>query len=266
MTTAATFTNEFYVTLPNNSSTDYFPENRSWSFRTKLAKPISLHGNWEVGLAEIQYPHTWNTVEQSLKLRYTMGDKDAATGKVFWWSAEVPPGQYPNVESVLETIHNNMVPDALQQIKFFYDKATRLVSLQCVNQCEVRFNDPLLPQILGFDYNEQLAMKGQTRMHVAKRVPDLKLGHFGLWVYTDITAPVPVGDATVPLLRIVAVEGEDGDIVTKTYDRPHYVPVNQSHFDCLEVHISSDLGRFVSFEYGKVVVKLHFRPRRLQYL
>ncbi|GFR23266.1 uncharacterized protein TNCT_687741 [Trichonephila clavata] len=38
---------------------DYFPKNTQALFRTKLARPIMLTGEWEVGLSEIFVPRTW---------------------------------------------------------------------------------------------------------------------------------------------------------------------------------------------------------------
>ncbi|GFQ74549.1 uncharacterized protein TNCT_166371 [Trichonephila clavata] len=47
---------------------DYFPKNTQASFRTKLARPIILTGEWEVGLSEIFVPRT------SLLLWFNIGN------------------------------------------------------------------------------------------------------------------------------------------------------------------------------------------------
>ena len=52
----------FYLTLPSNSLSSYFPGNVVSDYTTKLPKEINLEGDWEVGLAEISYPHNWYTV------------------------------------------------------------------------------------------------------------------------------------------------------------------------------------------------------------
>ena len=36
----------------------YFPDNETSNFVTKLPRTLQLDGEWEVGLAEIDYPHT----------------------------------------------------------------------------------------------------------------------------------------------------------------------------------------------------------------
>lgn len=49
---------QFYITLPSNSSMRFFPENRTCCYITQLPRSIELTGVWEVGLAEIHYPLT----------------------------------------------------------------------------------------------------------------------------------------------------------------------------------------------------------------
>ena len=53
-----------YITLPSNSSLQYFPQNSLTQFKTKLAKQI-IHdeSKCEVALAEISFPKTWVNVQ-----------------------------------------------------------------------------------------------------------------------------------------------------------------------------------------------------------
>ena len=55
---------EFYVMLPSNSSMEYFPNNQTSNFVTNLSRTLQLDGEWEVGLAEIDYPHTWYNIHK----------------------------------------------------------------------------------------------------------------------------------------------------------------------------------------------------------
>lgn len=50
----------FYVTLPSNSSLEYFPENKLNNFTTKLHSTLRLEGSYEVGLVEMSYPQNWS--------------------------------------------------------------------------------------------------------------------------------------------------------------------------------------------------------------
>jgi hypothetical protein len=53
----------FYVTLSSDSSANYFPNNTVARFITKLRERICLEGEYEIGLVEIIYPHTWYNVD-----------------------------------------------------------------------------------------------------------------------------------------------------------------------------------------------------------
>jgi hypothetical protein len=73
-----------------------------------------------------------------------------------------------------------------------------------------------------------------------------------------------VGDAQVPLLRIVPVEGRDGEMITRVFDQIEYCPLLQRRFQTVEIDIRDDTGSIVQFERGRVVVTLHCRKRRYQ--
>jgi hypothetical protein len=49
----------FYVTLPSDSTADYYPNNMVAPFVTKLPEHIRLEGDYEIELAEFIYSHSW---------------------------------------------------------------------------------------------------------------------------------------------------------------------------------------------------------------
>jgi hypothetical protein len=53
----------FYITLPSDSSANYYPDNTIARFVTKLPERIRFDGEYKMGLAEIIYPHTWYNVD-----------------------------------------------------------------------------------------------------------------------------------------------------------------------------------------------------------
>ena len=42
----------------------YFPDNKTSNFVTKLPRTLQLDGEWEVGLAEIDHLHTWHNIRE----------------------------------------------------------------------------------------------------------------------------------------------------------------------------------------------------------
>ena len=86
-----------------------------------------------------------------------------------------------------------------------------------------------------------------------------------LYVYTNIIHSQFVGDVKVPLLRIVDVEGQGGKSVTKAFDRLQYLPVCRQTLDTIKISIKDNAGDSISFQHGKVAIKLHFRKQRSVY-
>ncbi|GFW79771.1 chromo domain-containing protein [Trichonephila clavipes] len=84
---------------------------------------------------------------------------------------------------------------------------------------------------------------------------------FNTW--SDLVEPQIVGDVQAPLLKIVKVEGKDGEVVNAHYTRPHYVPVIRRHFQTVEMVLRLHSGELVPFERGRVIAVLHFRMRQI---
>ena len=53
---------DFYLTLPSNASMKMYSDNTLAHYITDLPQRIDLSGEWECGLAEIQYPHTCHNI------------------------------------------------------------------------------------------------------------------------------------------------------------------------------------------------------------
>ena len=71
-----------------------------------------------------------------------------------------------------------------------------------------------------------------------------------------------VGDSQVSLKRIVPIEGEHGELVTRIYENVHYNRLQRKSFGTIEVDIRDRIGEKVSFERGTLNVTLHFRQRK----
>ena len=58
--------NEFQLTLPSNASITFSPDNKPATYTTTPPTPISLEGEWEVALIDIQYPHNWMNITKDV--------------------------------------------------------------------------------------------------------------------------------------------------------------------------------------------------------
>jgi hypothetical protein len=127
---------------------------------------------------------------------------------------------------------------------------------------------PELEVILGFS-TTQNPLSNET--HEIARIGgdhscDLKAGIHALYIYCDLLQFTHIEDIKAPLLRVVDSGGETGDVVTRYYERPRYVPLQKKSFDSVQIVIRDDLGEKIQFENGKVLLTLHFRRAHNKYL
>ena len=245
---------QFYLHLPSNASLDKFPTNTLTEYRVCLPQTISLTGDWEVALTEIHYPHSWNNVQGNFENRFYLRNQELDD---MWEPLIVPPGYYTSAADLIAKINkvinaNDRFKDELQ---LSFDTLNRKVTVHLQNKTEVYFYG--IGQTLGFSPNKVI-----SRTSTAERAVDLEHGFHDLYVYCDMIQSQYVGDALVPLLRIVPVEGKDGERICKSFIRPQYLPVSRKQFESIEVNIKRDTGENVPFELGKVLLTLHFRQSR----
>lgn len=255
----------FYVTLPSDSSMKYYPNNTVTRFRTQLASNLSLPGSWEVGMAEVAYPHSWFNVGGGCSIRLRKGNLMKAIS--------LDEGYYKNVDRVIKELQ--LPPE--YGVDLYYKKAINRTMVRLTverkkdNTAEERVQVEMSPQlcnILGFDYysspvgGPDSSTSYYTNTSVYGEYPPNLDPIKNLFIYTDIIPPQHVGDTMVPLIRCVRVKGDHSDYVEKIYDRPHYIKLAQNNISSIEIDIRDDRGNPVLFTDGKSQVKLHFRRSR----
>ena len=114
-----------------------------------------------------------------------------------------------------------------------------------------------LASIMGFS-PRQLTFR-EERKHNEKVAMDRNRGFNGLYVYCDAAEAIPVGDIKDPILSVVDVAENFGDLIHRLYTTPQYVPVSKKKFNTMEIDTGDDTGRSVPFEFGKTIVTLLFR-------
>lgn len=99
--------NQFYLTLPSNSSLDYYPNNTVANYVTHL--PTSIHltgdgGDWEIALVEAHYPCSFLTVCNDATIfiysKPTIDHEEAAAAAVDVTKVtalSVEPGNYKDI-------------------------------------------------------------------------------------------------------------------------------------------------------------------------
>ena len=252
-------TDHFYLTLPSDSSAAYYPNNAIARYVTKLPERIRLDGDYEVGLSEFVYPHTWYNVDNRTG-KYWIGALDVYTSKLA--RTYIKSGYYRNGDEFASSL-THQATRALAD-----DVSVKFAFLKCGGRMRmlVRNSDERMV-ILSWDlleflgFREKLITTKEADI-IASTAFDANRGLNLMYVYCDVASHVIVGGAKIPLLRVCNVVGRHGEVTKNTYDRPHYVPVGRREFDTIEIGINNELGEPIPFEFGKSIVTLHFRRTR----
>ena len=236
----------FYLTLPSSS--------------TRLPERIRLDGEYEVGLAEIAYPHTWYNVDNREEI-YWIGAYNLATNGLI--KAFVKSGYYSDGEAFVASLTHQAtrtfadIPDI--SLKLSFVKHADRIRMQVRNSKEhIVVLSWELMEFLGF--REKLIAKKEADL-VASNAFDVNRGLHLMYVHCDVASHGVVGDVRAPVLRVCNVSGTHGRVVHVTYERPHYVPVGRREFDTVGITINNEHGDPMPFEFGNLMVTLHFRRR-----
>lgn len=174
----------FYLTLLSNSSMEYFPDNKTTMFSTKLPKSLTLDGEWSVGVAEFQYPCTMFTVQEHENIIYitkTMIMPGDQKPSLVYYKTHIPATNYDNIDHILVALNN-----IKEKIKFRYDEVSKLVCVSVIDESikSVKLS-PKLSFQLGFEPDRNLVERG-----IGKCPANLHLGlPSQLFVYCDIVEP-----------------------------------------------------------------------------
>ena len=218
-----------------------------------------------MGLVEMHYPRTWYNISRNCDRQFTISAytrrKRRSSLRETLMSLQrtevfqISEGYYPNIESLFEEIQEQQrkcLNEIDPRISFKYHTATRTLSIDC-DSCMIEV-PPCIQHMLGMGSSRKLRSGTTTTMDPIDLEPIQSM-----FVYCDIVEPHIVGDTTTSLLRIVPVEGESGQLITRIYKNIHYIPIQRKQFQTLEIYIRDHTGQKVAFECGTLNVMLHLR-------
>lgn len=234
---------------------EFYSDNTLTHYVTKLPQRIHLKGEWEVGLTDIHYPHSWyNLRGAEILLVKNKGSK----------TFHIENGYYESTEKLVDTI-NDLVKTEFHEesVHLSYNPVNQHVSVKVVAPWRFLPNTHM-GNVLGFGA-QQTSFDGGTNYETyrGEHVAALNQGIYGLFVYSDIVEPQTVGDRLVPLLRTVPITGRHGENVATYFQNVHYVNLLRKEFDMVEIDIRDDTGQPIPFEQGKLMLTLHFRKKQL---
>ena len=273
----------FYLTLPSNSSMEYYPDNSASHYHVKLPQDINLTGEYEVGLSEILFSNTYfNIREWDCYFNYLIPEKDSEEATPQESSPQatasnqpddsapslvsvvIPGGLYESNEHFTHTLNTSVKKilgnqnNGHPKVKFYYNKASKKASLTIYESKGQLRLSPSLQRILGI-HADNITGPGSVK---GNYIMDLNEDFKSVYVYSDLVSARPVGDTMAPLLRIVPMSEKKKELVYRLYEKPHYVPLSRFQFNTTEILLTTDKGQPISFSSGSTIVTLHFRRKR----
>ena len=277
----------FYLTLPSNSSLKYYPDNNASHFITKLPQTQDLNGEYEVGLAEIQFTNNYLNVREShVHFTYKVTEKvvhpfPRDVEEVY----EIMRGSFtePKVEYVdKNVIKCEMNAGLYESNKHFISELNKLAEALGTltngkNKVKFHYNSASKKAgVILYEDNSTLSLSDDL-YHIlklpatvtgvgsfkAEHMMDLDQSFKSVFVYSDLVHPRPVGDVVVPLLRTLPPIDKTQETVHHLFEKPHYIPLARFQFDTVEILLTTDKGEQIAFVNGHTIATLHFRRRRL---
>jgi hypothetical protein len=166
----------------------------------------------------------------------------------------LPRGYYSDASQIIEAIFSSISPVAQKNISIKVNRDGTL-TVKTVRKAYLQLC-PGLADMLGFPFT---FLKDEVR---GSYTVDIQNGMYSAFVYTDIILPQIIGDVQAQVLRVLPLGGEEkpGQLMVFRFNSPDYVTLARSSISSIEINIRTDHGETITFNSGKVLCKLHFRP------
>lgn len=274
--------------MPSNVKSPHIP-NKTSHFYTKLPVPIELDKDkYEVALVQFIFPVSWYNIGHR-RGNYAFFKVGPTTNSFYKQTHTLQKGYYASGLDLITKI-NESRHDMFKSY-FEYDELARkavvniyedegiIVSSELSNALgflvRIRYID--VPNFSG--RRQTIPLKGTEvptpfptsgtsenpkKFHkiFADQSFNLQSTISSIFVYTDIVDNVIVGDSLSPLLRNVVVNGTFGDIIEREFYNPFYKNLNKGRIEEIEISLRDDTGNLIPFEFGKTLLRLHFRLKK----
>lgn len=242
----------------SNQSNEYYPDSTPSSFISQLPRKFEFHGNWVVGLCEVNFPNSLLHIDKNEGIVYLECGETIITS--------ISEGVYPQTDSITWALNEDV--SLKKHFEFVYNSLTRFVTIKKIYKTKACQNishnlqlGKKLSSILGFPYLVN-GMEFTGNLHKTGNIPASLLRALPrtFHVFSDICNSHIIGNSSRPVLRIVPFEQAEyryGSSYAANFT-PHFYPVSHHSFETIEIDIKDEDLKNISFAYGPSYVTLHF--------
>lgn len=240
---------QFTIVLPSNASMDIYPDNKLSHFKVRLPQRIELTNDWVCGLSEISFTKSWYNIPNRENVSISNYPIDNKLPII-----QVDVGNHDKAEDLINHINSKIQSqwsDYLFEIPLLKVDAKGLLNYKQPGKIDEHTEIQLefssyLSEILGVEQERPI---------------NIHQKYTSLFVYCSIIDQVIIGHTRGPLLRVVNAHPElpFGRHITETFEEPYYMQLSSKYFNEIEIYLRNDSGEAPYFNFGRVVVSLHFK-------
>ena len=240
----------FHFVLPSNTSPDVFPNNSASNYSTPIYDLISMTGKWEVALTSVSFSNCINTFHNDVITLEEETDK----GKVIKHVTLEPRNFQKTNDAVFyinKFIGNNSIAFSLDERNY--------MKLKITNKNMTVKLDNTLRDIFGFNKNNYSGIDGfesDAPLSLTRCIDYL-------YIYSNISEYVRVGNTKAPLLGVVSFQSGKGcdKLNENLFENPTYLSVIRNDISQIDIGVFDGVGELIPFaKDATTVLRLHFRP------
>ena len=234
----------FHYILPSNACPKVFPKNSGSKYSTAIPDTISLAGRWEVALMGITCSNCVNTFHNDI---ITIEEKEDKR------KIKLYPQSFRNIDNAIQYVKRRVAHQFVQFSVSDKNCVTLIIKSQDVS---VKFGETLR-SIFAFDTKSYSGIGEYTAEDTFSLTRCIDF----LYIYSNISEFVRVGDMRVPLLGIVTLNAgkECNQLTEHLIDNPTYVSLIRNNISEINIGIFDGSGEKIPFDDEAVtVIRLHF--------
>jgi hypothetical protein len=219
----------------------------------QLPYEVVLDGEWECALVELLAPITYMTLTGAELSMYIDGESSASSSTLT--KIKVLNGHYTKIEDVLDVLNYACKAQLNSDTTVKFTVERNHVKVFVGGAAPLLYMNKKMAYILGFIGFQAL----EAGTHRGLALPDPRGGLGTYYVYCNVIEPQIVGNTMAPLLRVVPLKGDYGEVQSQPFWNLQYSGVLVKRFASIEISIKDGAGKPVVFSFGTVLTKLHFR-------
>ena len=252
----------FYIPLPSNVLSKS-GNNVQSNYTTYFPYPLYLNIPYEVALVEFIYREYISFEIGSIEVK--LPDTEFKKIDLIAFDNEPADNFFNRFNNVILNSFNNEVKvlDEKYEFKLSQIEYKRPFFEYYKDKKTVDVRVPAKTEVVFSGLAKKIFVKDNAKKDYKFFFDSELLNFFDyIMLYTDIIEHQNLGDSYAPILRTITKNGEFNRSVEKIFTDPHYIPVNKSYINSINIDLRDPSGEQIRFEnqLSKVLTKLHFRP------